>query len=271
MCELFAVSSSRPIEMCCSLAEFDAHGGGTAPHGDGWGLARYIDRDILLLKEAQPAAFSALARWVREHPMSSRLALGHVRKATQGAAVFMNCQPFARELGGAWHVFAHNGHLDRAGLEQVAPGSVAMPVGETDSEQAFCALLGSIARIGRKGPPSLEARAQAVASFARRMRELGPANFLYADGDALFAHGHRRMHGREGIRPPGLWMLELPEGVANACGNMAGFHSDANDAPGPAVILASVPLSPDRRWRPLEEGELVVVRNGALAAEPARP
>lgn len=83
MCELFAVSSARPIEMCCSLAEFDAHGGDTAPHGDGWGLARYIDRDVLLVKEAQPAARSALARWVREHPMASPLAIGHVRKATR--------------------------------------------------------------------------------------------------------------------------------------------------------------------------------------------
>lgn len=182
----------------------------------------------------------------------------------------MNCQPFVRELGGASHVFAHNGNLDRAALAQIAPAAGAMPIGDTDSEQAFCVLLGTLAQMWRQGPPPLEARTQAIGSFARRMRELGPANFLYADGDALFAHGHRRMHGSEGIRPPGLWMLELPEGVANACGNMAGFHSDANDKAAAAVIFASVPLSPDGRWRPLEEGELVVARNGAVAAGPGR-
>ena len=75
-----------------------------------------------LVKEARPAHGSELARWVREHPMGSRLLIGHVRKATQGAHVYMNSQPFMRERGGRMHVFAHNGllgypdlrrHLDR--------------------------------------------------------------------------------------------------------------------------------------------------------------
>lgn len=264
MCELFAVSSRDPIGMCCSLVEFDTHGGGSAPHGDGWGLARYIDRDILLLKEAQPAARSELARWVRDHPISSRIAIGHVRRATQGGLSLMNSQPFARELGGAWHVFAHNGHLQRAALERMQPATGASPVGETDSELAFCALLGMLAPLWTGRMPAIERRRAAVDSFARQMRELGPANFIYADSDAVFAHGHRRMHGPGDLRPPGLWMLELPEGVASACDAMAGLHSDASALPAPAVILASVPLSRDGRWRALDEGELVVVRHGAV-------
>ena len=47
-----------------------------------------------------------------------------------------------------------------------------------------------------------------VAAFAAHLRELGPANFIYADGDATFAHAHRRNQGGElGIRPPGLHLL----------------------------------------------------------------
>ena len=36
---------------------------------------------------------------------------------------------------------------------------------------------------------------------------LGPANFIYADGDVLFAHAHRRMQADGTIAAPGLWRL----------------------------------------------------------------
>ena len=32
-------------------------------------------------------------------------------------------------------------------------------------------------------------------SSAADLRAIEPANFLYADGDALFAHGHKRLQG----------------------------------------------------------------------------
>lgn len=264
MCELFAFSSREPAGLCCSLAEFDRHGGESAPHGDGWGLARYIDRDVLLFKEALPAAQSALAREVREQPLASRIMISHVRRATQGAHTFMNCQPFVRELGGAAHVFAHNGNLGVAALRAGLPAGGAQPVGDTDSEVAFCVLLGELRAAWLQGRPSLATRVGIVSAFAARMRELGPANFIYSDGDALFAHGHRRMQGAEGVRPPGLWALELGEGIARACGRLAGISIDAQSPQSPAVLFASVPLSDDTRWRALGEGEVVAVRDGAV-------
>ena len=48
-----------------------------------------------------------------------------------------------------------------------------------------------------------------LAAFAAELRVLGRANYLYADGDALFAHGHRRIQPARGrIEPPGLWTLQ---------------------------------------------------------------
>jgi glutamine amidotransferase len=263
MCELFALSSREPVGLCCSLDEFDRHGGGTAPHGDGWGLARYVDRDVLLIKEARSAHGSELARWVREHPLSSRLVIGHVRKATQGSMSYMNCQPFTRERGGVMHVFAHNGNLDAAALQAQLVAGGPQPVGDTDSERAFCVLLGGPDE-GDARPREGSAQVARVADFARRMRALGPANFLYADGACLYAHGHRRMQGAQGIRPPGLWMLALTEGVASACARFVRVEGAAAGPEAPATIFASVPLSDDPRWRPLDEGELVVVRDGVV-------
>lgn len=267
MCELFAVSSQQPVGLCCSLDEFDRHGGGTAPHGDGWGLARYADRDVLLVKEARSAHGSELARWVREHPMDSRLIIGHVRRATQGALTFMNCQPFVREQRGVMQVFAHNGNLDAAVLQAQLAANGPLPVGDTDSEHAFCLLLQELAAAAAAGDGPSAARTARVADFARRMRALGPANFLFADGEQLFAHGHRRTQRDGRVQPPGLWMLVLDEGVANACERFVrvGPVGAAVALPAaPATIFASVPLSDDPRWRPLAEGELVVVRDGVV-------
>ena len=52
---------------------------------------------------------------------------------------------------------------------------------------------------------SVEARLTLVAEFAAELRSLGPANFLHADGDALFAHAHRRLQRTSHrAEPPGL-------------------------------------------------------------------
>ena len=40
--------------------------------------------------------------------------------------------------------------------------------------------------------PGLDDRLAILSAFASVIRRLGPANFIYTDGDVIFAHGHRR-------------------------------------------------------------------------------
>lgn len=92
------------------------------------------------------------------------------------------------------HIFAHNGWLP--GLSGMPDFQLSLfrPVGETDSEHAFCVLLERMMEIWMRAGdiPSLDERLTVVASFAKALRMFGPANFLYSSGDALLAHGHRR-------------------------------------------------------------------------------
>ncbi|MFN0317509.1 MAG: class II glutamine amidotransferase, partial [Burkholderiales bacterium] len=141
MCELFGMSSLRSATIQVSFKEFSRHVGLTGAHKDGWGIAFYEGSDVRLMREAGAASDSALARFVQEHPPASGLVVSHIRKATQGSNNLANCQPFARELGGRMHVFAHNGHLDRETLALQFPRGVYRPVGDGDSEYAVCALL----------------------------------------------------------------------------------------------------------------------------------
>ena len=88
------------------------------PHKDGWGIAWYDERDVRVVKETSPAAGSPCVRFIQDNPFVSPFVISHVRRATRGGIALRNCQPFVRELGGAWHSFAHNGDL--AGIDYAA-------------------------------------------------------------------------------------------------------------------------------------------------------
>ena len=265
VCELFSFSSLFPTRATFSLRTFAEHGGFTSDAADGWGLAFLEGRDARLYKEPAPAADSSWLHFIEERRIPTRLMISHIRRATRGAKTHANAQPFQRELGGRAHVFAHNGDLD--GIDTKFSGAARrfQPMGETDSERAFCILLERMAPLWVEGAtPDLEERRAVFAEFASDMRALGPANFLYCDGDAMFAHGHRRTRSDGLIAPPGLWRLE------RCCET----DRDAPDgAKGPRqhiVLFASVPLSGED-WSPLEEGEIIVVKDGRTLVREGAP
>jgi glutamine amidotransferase len=271
MCELFAFSGEQPASLRYSIHEFALHSGGTR-NAEGWGVAHYIDGDVRLVKEPGAARDSACLNFIEQHPIRSALVLSHLRHATQGVAAVRNCQPFVRELGGAMHVFAHNGNLDRAALLGLGSADGFRPVGETDSELAFCVLLERLRPLwrGAGGVPALEQRREVVAAFAQQIRALGPANFIYADGDALFAHGHRRIQDDGEIRPPGLHVLCRSCKGDGPNFDAQGLRIGPAQHGGAQALVASVPLTADAAWRPLVAGELWVLRAGRLHSVHAR-
>ena len=280
MCELLAISSDLAAEITLSLMTFAEHGGFTGPHRDGWGIAYYAGRDVRLIREAEAAADSDWVRFITDHALTSQMVIAHIRHATRGARSIANTQPFIRELGGRIHTFAHNGDLP----DMLAAGWSAthrfQPVGETDSERAFCLLLERLAdaQSTSDGPPALAERLAIFADFAGEMRALGPANFLYSDGEYLFAHGDRRKQAASGlIEPPGLMRLrrQCPAhdgGGIDGQERPGGFESDGLRITGAGhgreqhvVVLASVALT-DEAWEPFAAGEIAVLGDGAIVA-----
>lgn len=269
MCELLAVSNSRATRLTFSLHALASHGGDGSTTRDGWGVAFYQGHDVSLFREPAAAGDSALVRYLESSGPSTNLAISHIRHATQGSVQLANTQPFVRELGGRSHVFAHNGDLPGIYRDKGLSTGTYRPVGQTDSEHAFCALLSRLGLLWEaKDPPALEARLAVLTGFAADLRALGPANFLYSDGDALFAHGNRRFHSVSGrAEPPGLWCLrqECPAETAGT-DDVAGVS--VGSAAQSVVFVASVPLS-DAVWRPLADGEILVVRFGCFVSDSA--
>jgi predicted glutamine amidotransferase len=264
------MSARFPADVRFSLEAFSRRGGLAGRHKDGWGIAYYVEGDVRLVKEPEPAAGSACVRFIQDHPFSSALVVSHIRRATRGTRAMRNCQPFQRELGGRVHVFAHNGDLDPGELRKRVRLGRFRPVGETDSEHAFCGLLGRLSGLWmRGGVPSLEERTGIVARFAADMRALGPANFIYSDGDSLFAHGHRRMHDDGPVpRPPGLHVLcrrcRATPGAVLTEGLSVALEREQD-----VVLAASVPLTDEPGWLALAEGELLVAQGGRIVADAA--
>lgn len=266
MCELFAISSNHPTNVTFSLAEFSKHGGLTGPHKDGWGIAFYADKDAQIIKEANSASDSECLKFVRNHHIESKYVISHIRKATQGEVMLENTQPFCRELGGRMHVFAHNGDLTGITADKNLKHSIAHPMGNTDSEYAFCGLMNLLGELWKHEKiPTIEDRVKVVAYFANLIRPYGPANFIYSDSELLFAHGHKRTHNDEKeFRPPGLHILSRTCLIdIESKPNIVGLDIQSTQAEQKVILVASVPLSTES-WAPLEEGELVVLKDGAI-------
>lgn len=269
MCELFAMSSNLPAGVDLCLHEFARHGGLTGPHQDGWGIANYAeDGAVRLYKEAEPASDSEWVEFIETHRMRSTIVVSHIRRATHGGRSLMNTHPFRRELGGSCHVFAHNGDLPDIHHDPVFPRGFHRPVGETDSEYAFCSLLSQLEELWLAFPglPDLEGRVEVVAAFAGSLTRLGMANFIYSDGDAVFAHGDRR---REEVTdppsPPGLHLLQRTDAASPSGFCTGGLQISPGHDRQEMVLVASVPLTGED-WQPLAEGELVVMREGRVLA-----
>ncbi|MFP4063725.1 MAG: class II glutamine amidotransferase [Halochromatium sp.] len=263
MCELFAMSSRAPATLGFSLERLARHGGAEGPHRDGWGLAFYEGADCLLLREPRPASESPLMQFMERQGLRTKLGLCHIRLATFGALALRNTQPFARELGGRMHVFAHNGDMPTLADQPARYPARFSPVGDSDSERAFCGLMTELAPIWDAAwgkVPDLSTRLAVIADYARELRALGPANFIYSDSDALFVHADRRTQPEDGqLRAPGLYLLQrccwrtAPE-LQDAGVNLCSIRQDV-------ALIASVPLT-DELWEPLGEGDLIALRDG---------
>ena len=198
MCELFAMSASQPTDVNHSLTLLRPRGGDLGPHADGWGVAFYEGRAARVFKEPVPAAESRCLAFIAKYDFQSTMVVGHIRKANPEriGRASANTHPFEREWNGRSWVFAHNGVLK--GLRESPEFAVQRfrPLGETDSEYAFCVLLDAIAASHARATkgPSAHAIVKTIGPFVDRMAELGELNFVLGNGESLIAHAHTKLH-----------------------------------------------------------------------------
>jgi glutamine amidotransferase len=246
-----------PTDIAFSFTGFSMRGGRTGKHSDGWGLALYEQRFARLFLEPAPACESALARFVRENPIRTLLAVAHVRKRTVGTPTLENTHPFKRVLWGRDWIFAHNGTLPEV---RNKPLSDFTPIGDTDSEHAFCWLLAELRVAFPGGYP--EERPddlwRCVAELGGRLGAEGTCNFLLADAHHLYARCATKLC---------YIIRQAPFGRATLRDAEVQVDFSALTTPEDrVVVVATEPLTSDEIWTHGTPGTLWVFRDGCLQA-----
>jgi predicted glutamine amidotransferase len=247
MCQLLGMNCNTPTDIVFSFTGFATR---AREHGDGFGIAFFEGRGVRLFVDHAAASASPVAELVKQYPIHSQNVIAHIRKATQGRVALENCHPFVRELWGRYWVFAHNGDL-----KGFAPKLHAAfrPVGDTDSEQAFCWLLQELSK-QHASMPTTEALTETLRELVPAIARHGTFNFMLSQGDALWAHCSTNLHYLVRQAPFGTARLQDQDMSLN-------FEDVASDGDRVAVI-ATEPLTLDEAWTRFQPGELKAFVDG---------
>jgi glutamine amidotransferase len=250
--------SSVPTDLTFSFTGLALRGGQTGPHADGWGVALYDGRFARTFLEPHPAYSSRLARFVRENPIPTPLAVAHIRKMTRGHAAIQNTHPFVRVFDGRHLVFAHNGTVPHV---RERPLRFESPIGDTDSEHAFCVILDALrAHCGPRYPDDPYEIGRLLFTIANDLGNDGVFNFLLADGRHLYARCGDHLSAIVRSAPFGDATLVDADVTVNLGEAMRG-HGDAHMA-----IVATEPLTRGETWQKAQPGTLWVLGEGRLLA-----
>lgn len=254
MCELLGMSANVPTDICFSFAGLLERGGRTGPHKDGWGITFYEGKGCRGFKDPLPSCDSEIAKLVKSYPMKSKSVIAHIRQANRGGVNLENTHPFVRQLWGRNWCFAHNGQL--SDYKQALPVKHHIPIGNTDSERAFCWILDQLYERYRSAPTRQAPVFRFIARLAARLSGLGVFNMLITDGVYQLAFCSNHLH----------WLTRrAPFGNATLVDSDWVIDFKQETTPDDVVsVIATKPLTSDEQWCALEKGEYVLFKHGEL-------
>ncbi|MDV6234328.1 class II glutamine amidotransferase [Leptospira ellisii] len=253
MCELLGMSANVPTDICFSLTGLVQRGGKTGPHKDGWGIGFYEGKGLRIFHDPEPGVESKIAEFVRKLPIKSEIVISHIRKANRGKVELKNTHPFVREVWGTYWTFAHNGQFKKIKSESLGE---FLPVGTTDSEYAFCWLLGKLKKKFPHPPHRDRELFQTVGTYLRELHRKGVSNILLSDSKNLYAFCSTKLS----------WITrQSPFGKARLVDADLAVDFRKVTTPGDKVtVIATQPLTSDEEWNRFQPGQFQVWRKGRI-------
>jgi glutamine amidotransferase len=248
MCQLLGMNANTPTDVMFSFTGLATR---ADEHKDGFGIAFFEGKGVRLFVDPESARHSPVAELVKRYPIRSGNVIAHIRKATQGRVGLENCHPFMRELWGRYWVFAHNGDLKGF---QPRLHAAFKPVGDTDSERAFCWLMQELAK-AHATVPSVQELTATLRELVPLLAGHGTFNLLLSNGQALWAHCSTHLHHLVRQHPFPAVRLQDED-----------LRVDFSQVTTPAdrvAIVATQPLTADEPWAPMAPGELMAFVDGS--------
>jgi predicted glutamine amidotransferase len=259
LCELLGMSANVPTDIVFSFTGLVERGGVTGPHSDGWGITFYDGKGCRSFRDPLPSCKSEVAKLIKNYPIKSKAVISHIRQANRGGVSLENTHPFSRELWGSNWTYAHNGQLSE--YERDITSQRFVPVGQTDSELAFCWLLDKMAERFPEQPKSNELF-EYLNERCDYLRSFGVFNMLLSNGEFVFAYCSNNL----------CWITRrAPFGKAKLIDTDVVIDFKKETTPYDVVtVIATKPLTNDEAWKKMSAGGMVMFRYGelAMAVEP---
>ena len=260
MCELLGMSANVPTDIVFSFTGLVERGGVTGPHTDGWGITFYDGKGCRSFRDPLPSSQSEIAKLIKNYPIKSKAVISHIRQANRGGVSLENTHPFSRELWGYNWTYAHNGQL--SDYEQSITSKRFVPIGQTDSELAFCWLLDKLAQRFETEPTCPDQLFEYLNQQCDYLRQFGVFNMLLSNGEYVFAYCTNNL----------CWSTRrAPFGKAKLIDTDVIIDFQKETTPFDVVtVIATKPLTNDEAWHKMGVGGMAMFRYGELArfAEP---
>uniref|UniRef100_A0A7S3PDV2 Glutamine amidotransferase type-2 domain-containing protein n=1 Tax=Amphora coffeiformis TaxID=265554 RepID=A0A7S3PDV2_9STRA len=285
MCQLLGMNCAAPTDFSFSLKGFCRRGGATDKHSHGWGTAIYEGRGLRCFHDTLPACKSPIAELIQNYSIRTYNMMAHIRYATQGEVSLENVHPFSRELWGIQWSFAHNGEVPM--FTNVSADNVPLlgwtkckdlhfsPVGDTDSEAVFCAILNALKAEFPEGLPTLPVLHEFLSYVCEEITHDHSNdtifNFLLGCGQyTMFAYSW------PGARPGSeVWnglhyiIREPPFSTAKLLD--VDYTIDFRTVTTPqdrVAVITTKPLTEEPGWREMKRGELLMFNRGKCYSTP---
>ncbi len=252
MCQLLGMNCNVPTDICFSFTGFQARGGLTDHHTDGWGITFFEGKGVRQFLDPSPSAHSPIADFVRTYPIKSMNVIAHIRKATQGEIKLENTHPFVRELWGQYWSFAHNGDLKNFSPKLDGHHH---PVGNTDSEKAFCYILQECEK-SFKTAPGMKELGEKLHALTLELGQFGVFNFLLSNGEFMLAHCSTKLASI--VRKAPFTTAHLKDQ------DVAVDFSDVTTSNDRVAVIATNPLTENENWEIHSPGTLLLLKDGEI-------
>lgn len=283
MCQILGMNCAHKTSHSFDFSGFRQRGGKTDKHSDGFGIAFHEGNDkVTKIVDTAPAAFSSTAKAIVDSPIKAKNMISHIRYATQGKKNKDNAHPFQRELWGIQIIYCHNGDMPEfsqinkenhplLGVTRIKD-IVYTPVGETDSEAAFCAILNAL-NAEFDSPPSLQTLYKKIQQLCDEIvlgeEETTIFNMLFAYGeDTLFSYswpgarpGSKVWNGLfYTIRDPSatLELVDMDKKVD---------YRTLSSKDNRIVVVTTKPLTKNEAWIEVRRGQCLMFHKGVQYRE----
>ena len=230
-------------------------------HTLGWGLAWYPGDTRAAIVAKDPSARDTKSLRGAMHDWDSfrsTVFFCKVRGAASGYT-HLETQPFSRSFAGQDWLFMHNGDLDKTAMGKLHFNKSIFlePLGRTDSELAFCFLLGKIQDYGARALADIDH--QVLLSWFLQLDDLGSADMVISDGITVAA-----FYGTQSETKLFYSRLKPPHSEGGFHAESASFTlSNPRDTFRTALVFTSAPFK-QGDWKAMQKGQLIISRRGAI-------